>query len=268
MTQVLPTPTEAAARVRFRPVFPWRVTGGVLLLGVLAWRYGAGPFLDGLLATTPWALATALLVTAATTWCCAQRWRLVAAGHHEVIPLSLCYPAYYRSQVINATVPGGVLGDVHRGWRFGWRPVVEERVIGQVVQAGLAGALVLPGLWPWAAVVGLLVVATVAGGAVVLLSVLSSGGHLGVFLLAAATVGVDLPLTTLLPIGALVLLGSSIPLNVAGWGPREGVAAWAFASYGSTAALGLTASVTFGVLSTAATLPGAWAIWRLRGRHG
>jgi hypothetical protein len=90
----------------------------------------------------------------------------------------------------------------------------------------------------------------------VLLSALAVAGHLVVFLVAAASVGVALTPLQLVPVGALVLLGAAIPLNVAGWGPREGVAAWAFAAYGSTAATGLAVSVTFGVLAMVATLPG------------
>ena len=62
--------------------------------------------------------------------------------------------------------------------------------------------------------------------------------------------------SSLLPLGALVLAGSSVPTSVAGWGPREGVAAWAFAATGLGAATGLTVAVTYGVLSLAATLPG------------
>jgi glycosyltransferase 2 family protein len=87
-----------------------------------------------------------------------------------------------------------------------------------------------------------------------------------VFMAAAAAAGASLSPLELLPVGALVLLGSAIPLNVAGWGPREGVAAWAFMAAGSTAAVGLTVAVTFGVLATVATLPGLLTLRRTR--HG
>jgi hypothetical protein len=236
-----------------------RIAAGAAVLGFLAWRLGAGPFVEGLRATTAWAVLVALAVTAGTTWCCALRWSLVSgrfARRGEArVPLRAAYAAYYRSQLINATVPGGVVGDVDRAVRHGWRGVVWERVLGQVVQAALVGALLLPGPWRWAglAAVALLVV---AGGAVLLLSAVASAGHLVVFLVAAASVGVDLTPLQLVPIGALVLLGAAVPLNVAGWGPREGVAAWAFSAFGSTAAVGLTVAVTFGVLALVATLPG------------
>ena len=60
--------------------------------------------------------------------------------------------AYYRSQFLNTTLPGGVLGDVHRGVSHGrdvgdvgrgLRAVAWERSAGQVVQIVLAVALLL-----------------------------------------------------------------------------------------------------------------------------
>jgi hypothetical protein len=100
---------------------------------------------------------------------------------------------------------------------------------------------------------------------VLVLSALAVVGHLAIFLAAAASVGVALTPLQLLPIGALVLLGAAVPLNVAGWGPREGVAAWAFVAYGSSASVGLAVSVTFGVLAMVATLPGLLILGSRRG---
>jgi hypothetical protein len=238
-----------------------KITGGVLVLGFLGWRLGAQPFLDGLRATSPWAIGVAVLVTAGTTWCCAVRWSLVSARLGAPVPVRTAYVAYYRSQLVNATLPGGVLGDVHRGARHGWRGVLWERGVGQLVQLPLVGALLLPGPWRWVALAALAVVVA-AGGAVLVLSTLAVTGHLVVFLVAAESAGVVLSPLQLLPVGALVLLGAAIPLNIAGWGPREGVAAWAFSTAGSTAAVGLTVAVTFGVLAMVATLPGLLALRR------
>jgi hypothetical protein len=185
------------------------------------------------------------------------------------VPVRTAYAAYYRSQLVNATVPGGVVGDVHRGVRHGWRGVLWERGLGQVVQVALAGSLLLPGPWRWVAL-AVLAIALMAGGAVLVLSALAVAGHLVVFLVAALSVGVTLSPLALVPIGALVLLGAAVPLNLAGWGPREGVAAWAFAAVGSSASAGVAVSVTFGVLALIATLPGllVLAASKVGGRRG
>ncbi len=47
-----------------------------------------------------------------------------------------------------------------------------------------------------------------------------------------------------------------LPLNVGGWGPREGVTAWAFGAAGLGAGTGLSVAVVYGVLSFVASLPG------------
>ena len=53
-----------------------------------------------------------------------------------------------------------------------------------------------------------------------------------------------------------MLLAAALP-NVGGWGPREGVTAWAFAAAGLGASLGVATAVVYGVMVFVATLPGA-----------
>ncbi len=67
-------------------------------------------------------------------------------------------------------------------------------------------------------------------------------------------------------LAALALLAMSLPLNVAGWGPREGAAAWTFAAVGLGAAQGVSTAVVYGVLSLVANLPGL-AVLLLDRRH-
>ena len=50
---------------------------------------------------------------------------------------------------------------------------------------------------------------------VLLLSAAAGAGHLLVLLVAASTAGVELPLATLVPLGALVLSAAAVPTNVA-----------------------------------------------------
>src|SRR5258707_6199157 len=118
-----------------RSIWTWaRLAGGAAILAVLVWRVGAGPFADGLRLTTAWALAVALAITSLTTVCCAWRWSLVAHGLGVDVPLRTAVGAYYRSQLLNSTLPGGMLGDVHRG-------VLHGRAVGDLGRGLRSGAL-------------------------------------------------------------------------------------------------------------------------------
>jgi hypothetical protein len=243
----------------------WRAAGGAVVLAVVVERVGTGPFLDAVRSTTPAAVAAALGVTALTTLCCAWRWRLVARRLGVEVPFRPAVGAYYRSQFLNATLPSGVLGDVHRAVRHGVKPVAAERVVGQLVQVLAAGVVLLAvSPWPLAALPmgAVLLLALLRWPAVVAASVLASAGHVVVFLVAARAAGTDASVVQLLPLALVVLLAASIPLNVAGWGPREGAAAWAFAAVGLGAGQGATVAVVYGVLALLATLPGGVLLTR------
>ena len=105
---------------------------------------GTGPFLDGLRAVDGEALLAAAAIGVLTTLCCAWRWTIVARGLGVPLSLPAAVAAYYRSTFLNLTLPGGVVGDVHRGVShgrdvrdvgLGLRAVAWERAAGQVVQA-------------------------------------------------------------------------------------------------------------------------------------
>jgi hypothetical protein len=46
-------------------------------------------------------------------------------------------------------------------------------------------------------------------------------------------------------------------VNIGGWGPREGVTAWAFGAAGLSATQGVTIAVAYGLFAFVAALPGA-----------
>jgi glycosyltransferase 2 family protein len=72
----------------------------------------------------------------------------------------------------------------------------------------------------------------------------------------------------MLPLALLVMAAAVLP-NVGGWGPREGVTAWAFAAAGLGASRGVATAVVYGVMVFAASLPGAAvlvAAWARRTR--
>ena len=92
--------------------------------------------------------------------------------------------------------------------------------------------------------------------AIALASALVVAGHAATFLIAARTAGATAPLSRMLPLALLVLLAAALP-NIGGWGPREGMTAWAFAAAGLGASLGVATAVVYGVMVFVASLPGA-----------
>jgi uncharacterized membrane protein YbhN (UPF0104 family) len=304
-------PADPAAK-KGRSLRGWvHPVAGLVILGLLFWRLGTGAFLDGLRLINGWALAAALLIGVATTVASAWRWSLVADGLGARLPLRTAVADCYRSIFLNSTLPGGVLGDVHRAVSHGRdtgdvvrgiRAVVWERTAGQFVQLLVAVVVLfafpspvrgyMPAVLALAAVAVLLSVLLVrvlprsglsrwaharwaqpfrtakadirdgllAGGnwsRVAFASVVAVSGHLATFLIAARTAGATAPLTRLVPLTLLALLAMGVPANVGGFGPREGVAAWAFAAAGLTAAQGVATAVVYGALVLAASLPGA-----------
>jgi glycosyltransferase 2 family protein len=274
-------------------------------LAVLVWSLGTGPFLDGLHSVDAGSLAAASGLAVLTTVCCAWRWRIVARGLGVDLPLGPAVAAYYRSLFLNLTLPGGVVGDVHRGWSHGrdtsdvgrgLRAVAWERSAGQVVQVVLTVVvlLVVPSpvqpVMPFAVLaliavaVGVAVAARVRPGlarsrwarlraavardlrdallarrawpAIALASALVVAGHTATFLIAARSAGATASPSEMLPLALIVLLAAALP-NIAGWGPREGVTAWAFAAAGLGPSLGVATAVVYGVMVFVASLPGA-----------
>ena len=123
-----------------------------LVIAVLVWRLGTAPFLDGLRSVDGPALAAAVALIAATTVCCAWRWTIVARGLGIELSLSAAVAAYYRALFLNVTLPGGIVGDIHRGLSHGrdvsdvgraLRSVGWERFAGQVVQVLLTVVVLL-----------------------------------------------------------------------------------------------------------------------------
>jgi uncharacterized membrane protein YbhN (UPF0104 family) len=299
-------PRDELARIG-RAVWAWgRVVGPAAVLAVLVWRLGTGPFVAGVRSVDGRALAAAAGIGALTTVCCAWRWRIVARGLGVNLPLSAAVAAYYRSQFLNVTLPGGIVGDVHRGVSHGreisdvgraLRAVAWERFAGQIVQGVLTVVLllVLPSpaqsSMPVVAIaviamaaVGIVLVAkarpdggrsawararsAVAGDirngllarrawlSIALASALVVAGHAATFLIAARTAGTVAAPSQMLPIALLVMLAIVLP-SAGGWGPREGVTAWAFGAAGLGAQRGVATAVVYGVMVLVATLPGA-----------
>ncbi len=262
-----------------------RIVGPAVTLAVLVWRLGTGPFINGIRMVSVGPLAAAAVIALLTTVCCAWRWKLVARGLGVELSLPTAVAAYYRSQFLNVTLPGGVVGDVHRGVSHGrgvhdvgraLKAVVWERTAGQVVQVALTVAILLVLASPVrssmpvvaAVAVAALLIAVLAfrsrlprlsrraWAIITLASALIVAGHALTFLIAARTAGVAASWSRVLPIALLAMAAMVLP-SAAGWGPREGVTAWAFGAAGLGAQRGVTTAVIYGVMVLVACLPGA-----------
>ena len=136
-----------------RTLWAWgRYVVPVAVLAVLVWRLGTGPFLDGIRTIDGPALAAATGLVVLTTVCSAWRWKIVAGGLRVDLSLPAAVAAYYRALFLNVTLPGGVVGEVHRGISHGrdvndvgraLRSVAWERTAGLVVQVFLSLVVLL-----------------------------------------------------------------------------------------------------------------------------
>jgi len=214
------------------------------------------------------------------------------AAYYRALFLNLTLPTGIAGDVHRGVRHGREVHHVGRGVRG----VVWERGAGQVVQAVLMISilLVLPSpvrsVMPFVALaaVALAGVVVLAGRmqlgsadsrwmrlrnavvddlrkgvlrrnalpAIVLASTVAVLGYALMFVVAARTVGVAAPISRLLPVALLATLAMVLP-SIAGWGPREGAAAWIFSAAGLGAAAGAATAVAYGVLVFAAFLPGA-----------
>jgi uncharacterized membrane protein YbhN (UPF0104 family) len=214
------------------------------------------------------------------------------AAYYRALFLNLTLPTGIAGDVHRGVSHGRKAQDVGRGVKA----VVWERGAGQIVQAvlmislllvlpspvrsvmpfvaiaaiGLAGAVILAGRMQvggansrWmrlrSAVLDDLrngVLHRNALPAILLASTVAVLGYALMFLVAARTVGVTAPISRLLPLALLATLAMVLP-SIAGWGPREGAAAWVFSAAGLGAAAGAATAVAYGVLVFVAFLPGA-----------
>ncbi|QBI56558.1 lysylphosphatidylglycerol synthase transmembrane domain-containing protein [Streptomonospora litoralis] len=128
---------------------PWlRALLGAAVLVLLARTLGAEAFVRGVAEIDAAALLAALGIGMATTIATAWRWAVVARGLGLRLGLPRAVADYYRALLLNAVLPAGVLGDVHRAFAHrrraaadgcaaaggrAVRAVVLERAAGQTV---------------------------------------------------------------------------------------------------------------------------------------
>jgi glycosyltransferase 2 family protein len=140
-----------------------RLAMAALLLAAL-WGMADGPgALARIMVADAWWLVAALMALHAQTVLSGLRWRITANGLGLGLTTGRAVREYYVAQLVNQTLPGGVLGDAARAARSregaGLGPaaaaVAIERMAGQVAMAaalgvGLCMSYVRPGglIWP------------------------------------------------------------------------------------------------------------------------
>jgi uncharacterized membrane protein YbhN (UPF0104 family) len=300
---------QARPQSRWRYLF--RLAPPVIIIGLL-WSLADGPSALERLAEADWRyLVLAFIAVNLQTIASAWRWNRVAARLDQAIPLRRAIPEYYLSQLVNQSLPGGVLGDAARAVRarheaglgIAAKAVIIERLAGQISMFGL---LATAGTWAiltpsgltlpvnqnqlligvfailvlalviylglrfirkkWSARLGQSIkIALFDKGAWVGQSLLSAAIvvlNLASFTLCALATGTILGLEAVLVLVPLILCAMLVPTTVAGWGFREGAAAGLFPLVGATAAGGFAASLAFGLVILAASLPGLLVLIR------
>jgi uncharacterized membrane protein YbhN (UPF0104 family) len=267
----------------------WRLGTGALLDGLRG--------LNGWLLLAALGIGVATTVCCAWRWCIVARGlgihlrlRDAMADYYRALFINSVLPSGILGDVHRAVNSGKATGSIARGVRA----VVLERFAGQVVliTSGVVVLFAQPQLISRTHLT-LVVAAVLAGGAlicyilwrvrklriavtdarrgllgrstlpgVLTASVLVLAGHIAMFVVAVRGAGSHTSLVKLLPLMLLALFAMTLPVNIGGWGPREGVTAWAFGAAGLGAAQGLTVAVLYGVLAFVAGLPGLVVIVR------
>ncbi|GAB2857815.1 lysylphosphatidylglycerol synthase transmembrane domain-containing protein [Lentzea nigeriaca] len=133
--------------------WPWlRLLLAVAILIAVGLRLGTGAFVDGLRAIDAFSVTAALAIGFVTTLLSAARWVIVARRLGLSLTMRTAVSDYYRALLVNAVLPAGVLGDVHRAVNHGResgdvgrgvRAVFFERFAGQLVLIGIGLAVLL-----------------------------------------------------------------------------------------------------------------------------
>lgn len=272
-------------------------------LMALVWRSVDGAAAVALLRDAEaWLLALALGLLSAQIALSALRWSMTSRALGHALGLRTALAEYHLGVLLNMTLPGGVLGDAGRavrtrggaGMAAAVQAVVVERLSGQLTMAAVLGTGLA--LWPPAVPWGPWVALCMLGAGVVAVVILAGGPPLmrrfgravsrvwapwahgarqaavnlaivactiGAMAACSAAVGAPLGTAALVAV-PLTLMAMLVPISVGGWGLREGAAAVVWPLAGHAAQAGLAASIAFGTLALAASLPGLLVAARSR----
>ncbi|MCL3883238.1 lysylphosphatidylglycerol synthase transmembrane domain-containing protein [Marivita sp. GX14005] len=148
-------------------------------LMALLWHAADGPEAARALAAAHWGwLGLAFLALSLQTVLSALRWRLTARQLGITLGAGHAIAEYYLAQIVNQSLPGGMVGDAGRAVRArgqagliaSGQAVVFERLAGQIAMfaalaLGFGATLLLPGGFDWPRWLAVPVALLLAGGA-------------------------------------------------------------------------------------------------------
>lgn len=275
----------------------------MVVLAIILSRVSLGEVAGRAVEGSPLFLAAAMALALLSFVVAALRWRLVARCLGVVVPVGLAVRAQFVGMFGGQVLPSGIGVDVFRGWMIskhasGMPRVVVGLMADRLVALLAACLLALPAL---AGLLGPTAVPAAAGLLLGPVAVLASAGALFALLwgpsrkddtvadpgaiglavtmglsihatvvmmavLAAKAYGVDASLTLWLSVIPVSIIASAIPVSLNGWGVREAAIVVLAAPLGVPTAEALLVSVTLGVLTMLASLPGALVLLEGRGR--
>ena len=166
--------------IRRIPGWVWRALQLAMALGLLAllWQAADGPDAARRLANADWGpLLLALLALTMQTVLSAVRWQVTARQLGIFFGAGHAVREYYLAQVVNQSLPGGMIGDAGRAYRAraqaglmaSGQSVVIERLAGQVVMfaalaVGFFATFAAPGGLDWPRALAVPVAAALAAG--------------------------------------------------------------------------------------------------------
>ena len=150
---------------RALPKWIWPIVQLAIAVALLAllWRAADGPAAARRLATANWPwLALAVAVLTLQTILSALRWRLTATQLGMSFGAGHAIREYYLAQIVNQSLPGGMIGDAGRAYRAraqaglmaSGQAVVIERLVGQIAMfltmaATFLATSLVPGGFDW-----------------------------------------------------------------------------------------------------------------------
>jgi hypothetical protein len=227
-----------------------RVTPAAVAFGGAAWWASGSTVMAAFLECRPLPLLAGMVLQTAAGGVLGMRWRaaLESVGVRPVPAPRAAIVLSMRAQAAVMLAPGGLAADTLRAFEAGYgvamagplaKVALLERLLGGAVLVAIAGASVLPFVWPqWGgaggiAAAGLMAAALVMPGTLAMAglairvrpllgwTVLNQALALAGLALGMVATGIDAPCVALAALASVAALATMLPVSFNGYGSRE-----------------------------------------------